>query len=374
MPEPQHGAGQARSQATSLPSPAPKPLAGRFIDLARDGWTETSTYVSIHAAAMAIACALVRAQHPKGVFIDLLTDPINRLGEQYRINVRKPYNRVGDRAYLGKLDRTWAKALRLIAASTHPTNDVEALQTIGEARAAAAAHQWSGRAGLRDKEVLAIVHAIAQERATGSPSVSVREIFSRSTYRNVSSIVRALASLRDAGWFDSRRDPDPALPSTYYLRWPDEGTQSISLTGVVGAAAPKHTVDADRSLGRKSVAMMHGQPAALVWSVLSDEPLRQHEVIERSGTSKPTVRRWLPRLAASGLATQTPEGWVTSTAGLPDAEAEAADVEALRDQRIKLDRAAWAVWNEQRRVSVERSRKAEAEAKRRGRWKKRGEK
>ena len=113
------------------------------------------------------------------------------------------------------------------------------------------------------------------------------------------------------------------------------------------------------------------RPAALIWSVLGDDPIRQHEVIERSGTSKPTVRRWLPRLAASGLAHQTPDGWVASSVGLPDAQAEAADVEALRDARIKLDREGWSAWVEQRRESVVRSRKAEAEAKRRAAWKRR---
>ncbi len=320
---------------------------------------------------MAVACSLVRAGHDRGTFLDHLTAPINQLGQQYRWNTKKPYNKLSDSSYHTKLARSWRLAVAEIAAAPHPANRVEALQVIGEVKSAAATHTWGGRTGLRDREVLANVHDIAQERATASPSVSVREILRRSTQRNAMTVARALTSLVETGWLDSHREKDISLPTTYYLRVPANVSRSYSPTEVFGAATPKHQAVTRRDSARDTVALLHGQRAAEIWAALTDKPAEAADLIAQSGVSKPTVYRWLPRLAAVGLASKSSDGRTVSTDGLADAEQEAAVVTSDRDARIKLDREGWNAWTERHREATERSRAAEAKAKRRSAWKRR---
>ena len=348
----------------------PRPLRGKWIDLARDGWKEGGEYATVRGAVMAIACPMVRLGHAEHDFKALMLDPVNRIGEQYRKRVKKPYTRYNDRDFHRELEKAWAKAVAKVAATPHAHDRAEALQIIGEARAAADTATWRGQAGARDQAILALVHTIAQERATASPSVSIREIWRRSSYRNANTIARALLSLRDTGWLDARRDSDPAQPTTYYVRLPATVPLSDSPSGVPAAAAPKHTAVSQRNAAeRDAVALLHGQHAAKLWAVLGDEPVSLSALAARAEVGKASAHRWLPRLAAVGLATKTPDGWSSDDSGLSDAEHEAQAITEQRDERITLDREAWHSYREQRSASVEHAREAEASAKRRSAWK-----
>jgi hypothetical protein len=335
----------------------PKPLSGRWVDLLRDG--NQGDYATNHAAVMAVAVAAVRAGWSFADFDAELSNPWNKLAQQHRIK-DDGRQRTGSHAAT-KLRRDWDKAVLFARQNPTVSDRTEALQQVGLIRAAARAADWTGRSGPRDMAVLGILLDAASAHSTLTPTLSLREICERSPYRGFKTCGRAIEALALAGWITvDRREAAADQPNSYRLHAPGKGGSKRHNTTVCAGGTDDVSVwppptGHSRERYSTDLALVFGTHAAIVHATLDpDIPQTRPQVVQRSGVSESTAKRWLRNLSRAGLARQTPKGWLQ---GLTDPQLVAADYGAFdvvldREARHAKDRESFCAYRAAEQVDL----------------------
>lgn len=365
-----------------LPGPAVKTarssLPGNIIDSIRDGAPR-----GIRSnAVMSVAVSMVNHGWTWAEFHAELTNDQNGLAD-WAMRRANGSPRNNHDSYV-RLERAWRKAERFVADRPAIQDTTEAVQTVGELRGLADHRQWPGRGGQRDREVYVALLAVATRCATLTPAVAVRTLTEQSSFRGWKTICRAIDSLVEQGLLTKLAPATSGGPTRYQLVSPpvprrhtsshaELGGAHVSLrhdaSGTGGDTASDLPVLAPLSRERTRLALMFGAHAAAVHAALVEFPMPVSALVNRSGVSRRTVYRWLPKLALLGLARKMPLGWVVGDTD-PDRVAFEYGVELVerdRYERHELSRrgyqealAIWrergADWREQREAALARGR------------------
>ncbi len=353
-------------------------LPGHAVDALRDGAPRGMR----SETAMSLAVSMVNGGLDWQDFHAALTDPRNGLSD-WALRRANGTPRQAHDTYV-RLDRTWRKAQAFVATSPPVANRREVLQVVGEMRAEADLREWPGRGGIRDREVYCALLGLATERATLTPSVSVRTLTEMTSFRGWKTICRALDSLVAQGVLQRIAPGSGDQPGRYRLvpacvsdrhisSHAELGGTDVSLrdggaTGSAGSEEREWPL-APLSRGRTRLGLVLGAHAAAVHAALVDEfPVPVAAIVSRSGASRATVYRWLPRLARLGLAREAPGGWMATSLD-PERVAFEHDVPLIEEDRHlrhELARSGYRQaretgreqWVRQREAAVARSRAA----------------
>ena len=333
------------------------PLASYWHDILVDGYESSDRHDTPWGAALGYATACIQAGHSREAFRDQMLDPRNELGEVYRRRVDDPAGgcRKRGQAHTERLiDRDWAKAIRYVNANPTPHGRPETHQAIGVIRAAAATRDWPGRSGPRNRIIMNTLLNIADSIPSVTPKVSIRTLCEHTPYRSIQTIANALAALEEAGWITrNRTGADAAEVTTYGLRVPP------ARVPIVDKRYPSLRVEVMSTYGTpvsSDLGMALGAHAASIHSALDPEVGQSvAELVTRSGISRRTVFRWLPKLAKLGLARHSPKhGWLRGDTdpGFVASDYDVPDKVMEREARHKLQREGFHAWREARDGAV----------------------
>jgi len=315
-------------------TPAPQQLRSRYLDLLRDGDRAPAfgEYRSRSEAVRAVTLAMVNAGWSWSDFHAAMTDPRNVLSDWFvtRGDGRRRTDTVK------RLSQQWDGAAQ--RAIDHPSldNRADALQEVGHIIAAAQAHDWPGRNGKRDRAVFFALCTIATAHATLTPTVSVRTLCERTSYRSAQTVVNALHSLTTAGLVKVVRAAIADAPNSYRLQAPRGAREMDMITLTTGVR------DYVQSSRTPDVALVLGEHAAAVYAAVDvDEPLSARAVARLAGVGSRTADRWLAELHRDGLVAH-PHGEATWIRTMHDPAvalgAESALISLERSTRHALQR------------------------------------
>jgi hypothetical protein len=315
-------------------------LPGRWRDLLRDG--NQGDYATDHAAVMAVALVMVRHGWGWSDFYAEMTDPNNALSGYYRR--RDDGGRRTPAAATRKMHREWYKAIAYAAEHPRVMDAGEARQFIGVLRECMSRYPWTGRSAGRNRQILTILLDQATKHGTISPSLSLRVIAERSSYRSLEAISNGLNALAGMGWIVSdRRGCSADEPTVYRLGLPTPHPHSAAVSANPNNRLSSSPGDDDVRVSvtaHTGLAIAFTMHAATIYACLGDDAQPASAVMGRAGCSRDTVDRWLRRLEKVDLARRTVDGWRKGTAD-PDQIAAAFganEVVAERRTRHELQR------------------------------------
>lgn len=213
-------------------------------------------------------------------------------------------------------DYNAARARFRDAPSWQSANDVR--QWLGEVTAKVQGTRWPGRTGRTDQAVMLAVLSIASEWGTYRPALPSRDVAQRAgvTRRTVD---RALQRLCDAGWLRRTAKAGDGYAGVYLIR----ESQHLSHND------PYHPVGLTDGMGHDETRLMRhetfvrlGKAATALYAAVCELPGTVQDLVRRTGVSRATAYRQLPRLESAGLLVSKNGEYLVGPA-TPDTYAEA---------------------------------------------------
>lgn len=292
------------------PAAPRRPLSPNMVALLKTGRhpdPERPPYRSRSEVVMALALGAVNARWSENDLLAALLDPRNEGGDR----VREMHARNASAAIRYVAGR-YAKA-QARAAQRPVIQSGTGLATLDTIAAAVERAPWNGTTGATDRKVM-LAH-VELARLAGGPIhyAAVRDVAERAEV-TTATVGRSRVRLGAAGWLDRVKA---------WRKIGDAGQWKV-----LGGAHHEHTESSPR--GCETVCRFEHPPQGLwrrrtglgpvaerIYQVLGSEPQSRPAIAAALQRAKKdtTLRRWLPRLKAWGLAETCPDGrWVRGAA------------------------------------------------------------
>ncbi|MFD5754657.1 hypothetical protein ACFWIZ_05200 [Streptomyces sp. NPDC127044] len=276
---------------------------------------------------------------------------------------------------LKRAEAEWNRVLAKVASSLAITDKATARQELR----VITAHLTHSDMRRTDRHVLTYFHAEGQRRGRIILAVSMLDI-SLGASVSKSTALRSVPRLLGSGWLSKHEERHHKRHAQVYrLRAPGAvGCAEVECTddttvpsrrdgrstrrancGVSGALdhAPVKTA-------RQDAFLALGRYAAAVFEVLSNEPIKAEEIVQRTGMARRTVFKWLKGLNELGLASSDGGWWIRGDRPLQEVakDLDAVGEYEVRKARIEMSRAGWDLIADKVQYNADKARYGSQEA------------